>query len=129
MKQLCCWCEKSLPNKHIEDDKGFIYCGQSCVSDREKNKYPSWVTGRIGPDPPKNWYVIFGILCLSAPNKYRQIYRKKLPDDEIAASIIEEQIKQFPWINNPIGIGIDPYSWDTVIMWENQTVIDALRGQ
>lgn len=124
---LCVWCEKPLPKKPIQDGDALL-CGVSCQRDRAENEWPSWATGRIGPEPDHNWHMTGDFLCLSAPNRYRQMFRKRGDLDEKQKAIMELQRREFPHLSNPLGLDIDFPSWDQVLIWKGPTVAEATRS-
>jgi hypothetical protein len=67
-------------------------------------------------------------LCLSAPNRYRTIFRAREACEISQVRIKEMQEKDFPWLSNPMGLDVDYPTWDQVLIWKGQTVADARRG-
>jgi len=120
----CFWCGSPSKMAAIVGDKRF--CGALCQRDYTANEWPSWMTGRIGPEPNKSWHMTGEFLCLAAPNRFRQMFRKR---GEQQTAIIERQRTEFPWLPEPLGIGIDYPSWDQVLIWAGSTVTDATGGQ
>ena len=125
MPSICWWCEMKLPKKPYILGNA-IFCNEKCYIDSIENRWPSWMTGRIGPEPNRNFHQTGSFLCLSAPNRYRQAYRKSDPEKSDNKVIIEMQNKDFPELKNPSGIDIDFPSFDQVLIWENQSLKDVL---
>lgn len=123
MKSLCYWCEQPLPKKAIASKS--IFCGKGCETDHEKNSYPSWMTGRIGPTPNQDWHMSCDYLCLSAPNKYRRIFRKRGELSALQDEIMSLQKTDFPHLWGELGCDIDWPSWDLVILWKGPTRHDV----
>ena len=107
MPSICWWCEMKLPKKPYILGNA-IFCNEKCYIDSIENRWPSWMTGRIGPEPN------------------RQAYRKSDPEKSDNKVIIEMQNKDFPELKNPSGIDIDFPSFDQVLIWENQSLKDVL---
>ena len=75
-----------------------------------------------------------GYLCLSAPNRYRQIYRRHGVPHMQQEEIVALQRAEFPWLDNPMGLDFDAgpdgavmASWDQVLIWKGPTVADAVQ--
>lgn len=124
--RLCFWCEKELPKKGFIEREQMVFCGQGCCDDYQISSYPKWMTGRIGLEPTQKWHMTYNLLCLSAPNKYRAVFRKHGEFPEIQSQIIEMQRKEYPHLKGPIGLQIDYPTWDQVIAWENSTLKDVI---
>jgi len=72
------------------------------------------MSGRIGLPPPSEFHVTGDYLCISAPNRYRNAWRRKhCTQDEI----IVMQRSDWPHLVNPLGIDIDFPTWDQVLVW------------
>lgn len=126
-KKLCTWCYATLPKKPLVVGDESL-CSTNCAQDMKENDYPSWMTGRVGAPPDREWHLTGDYLCLTAPNRYRQMFRKRGVLSEIQQSIVARQRLEFPWLPNPVGLSIDFPSWDMILIWEGSTVANALEG-
>jgi hypothetical protein len=54
---------------------------------------------------------------LSAPNRYRRILNEHTSAAEAQDKIIELMAEDFPDRPNPVGIDMDPVTWDLVLLW------------
>lgn len=72
---------------------------------------------RIGLDPPKGFRQSCGFIMLSAPNRYRKILKNADWAPDCQAQIVELMRREFPEKVNPVGIDIDPVTWDQVLIW------------
>lgn len=113
-KTLCVWCETKLPKKKWGDR---VFCGKQCEADALANFYPSWVTGRVGPESDRTLHKTGDFLCLSAPNKYRNMLRKRRSEYITRAIVIVNQGLDFPELVNPCGLDVDYPSFDLVLTW------------
>ncbi len=140
-KKLCHWCEMPLPKRpFIATDGGWqgiggVFCTKQCHADSVANEWPSWMTGRIGVEPVRDWHMSWGFLCISAPNRYRQLFRKRGKVEERQAAIIALQRADYPWLPNPMGLDFDAgpdgaimASWDQVLIWYGPSLADARAG-
>ena len=124
-KLVCHWCEMKLPKTpFVAIDGGWfgtggVFCSKQCYADSTKNAWPSWMTGRIGIGLKMDWYKAHGFLYVSAPNGFRQIFRKKGDYKTKQTLIVEKQIEEFPHLPNAMGLDIDPLSWDQILVWKN----------
>jgi hypothetical protein len=119
-ERLCYWCEKPVSKKRING-----FCGDSCEKDCIENHWPSWMNGRIGKIPNQEWHMTGDYLCLSAPNKFRNLYRKRLSLETVQKNIINLQSETWPHLKNPLGLDFDYPSFDQVIIWLGPTVRDT----
>lgn len=129
---ICCWCEQRLPKKPLIVENQ-IFCGKTCHADSLEYGWPSWMAGRIGAKPTQDWHMSYGYLCLSAPNRYRNVFRRRCHTrDDAQAIVMEMQAKEFPHLTNPQGLDCDAgpdgaimARWDQVLIWLGPTVADA----
>ena len=110
---LCFWCQKRLP-KNIEKRVCKTFCGKHCHGDFMANSYPSWMTGRIGPPPQQGLQTAYGYWYITAPNRYRQMFRKKSNNGQ--EEIVERQRVEYPALSFPRGIDFS-LDWDMVLLW------------
>lgn len=120
-EKLCIWCEKQTIPKKRQD----YFCSDHCEKDYIENKWPSWMNGRIGKTPHQEFYMTNDYLCLSAPNKFRNLFRKHGSIQEAQKNIINLQLEIWPYLKNPLGLDFDYPSWDQILIWHGPTIQDT----
>lgn len=121
--RLCCWCEKQRLPKKKEKIVHEVFCGHACYNDYVANSYPNWMTIQRAPMAPQEIHFTDSYLCLSAPNRYRQMFRKR--SNDVQTPIIERQRAEYPWLPFPRGLDFDAHTppecvcstWDMVLVW------------
>lgn len=111
-KQHCSWCEAKLS----KNNKHGSLCSSNCTIDANKNNYPTWIKGRIGPPTAPLRYTKGGYHLFPAPNKYRNMIRSKDYEKQV---LIDNQRTDFPDMPNACGWDIDPDTWDVVLIWKD----------
>lgn len=71
-------------------------------------------------------YPQLGLRCLPAPNRYRKMLAASLCNNPppclsryatVREAIVERMRVEFPEIPEPLGLDIDPWSGDTILIW------------